>query len=112
MLENINGCKAPKVYSPHRGQIIIRLYTIIRLYVYSPHSNFQPPRKIIVMKKRPYLHSIIDAEVHEVGVAHSVQGGDDDVLHFRLLVPEADVLDGIVPVDPPASSFKLHKNSL
>ena len=63
-------------------------------------------------KKWQYLHSIIDAEIHEVGVAHSVQGGNDDVLHFSVLVPEVDVLDGIVPVDPPAFSFKLHKNSL
>ena len=54
-----------------------------------------------------YLHSIGDAVVHKVGVSSCVDGGNNDVLHFGLFVPQLDVPDGVVPMNPAAFSFEL-----
>ena len=56
-----------------------------------------------------YWHSIVDAEIHEVGVADCVYGGNNDLLNFGVFVPQTDILDGIIPVKPAAFSCKLCK---
>lgn len=56
-----------------------------------------------------YWHSIADAKIHEVGVANCVYGGNNDLLNFGVFVPKVDILDGIIPVNPAAFSFKLNK---
>ena len=58
---------------------------------------------------QPCLHAVVDAVVHEVGVANSVYGGNNDLLHFGVFVPQADIFDAIIPVNPFAFSFKLYK---
>lgn len=55
-----------------------------------------------------YLHPISDAEVQEVGVANCVYGRNNNLLCFGFFVPQADILNGIIPVNPPAFSFKLY----
>lgn len=50
-----------------------------------------------------------DAEVHQVCVANGVYSRNDDVLYFGVFVPQVDIPDGVIPVNPFASSFKLHK---
>lgn len=62
---------------------------------------FETTMQVLKHKLQPHysgcvdarLHSIFDAEVHEVGVSDRVYGGDDDILHFGVLVPQIDVLD-------------------
>lgn len=48
-------------------------------------------------------------KIHEVVVADCVYGGNNDVLYFGVFVPQYYFLDGFIPVNPAASSFKLWK---
>lgn len=50
-----------------------------------------------------------DAEVHEVVITHCVYGGNNDLLNFGIFVPQVDILDGIIPMNPASFSFKLCK---
>lgn len=56
-----------------------------------------------------YLHFIVDTKIHEVAIANRVYGGDNDVLDFGVFIPQADPLDGIIPVNPAPLSFNLNK---
>lgn len=56
-----------------------------------------------------YLHFIADTKIHEVAIANCVYGGDNDVLDFGVFIPQADPLDGIIPVNPATLSFNLSK---
>lgn len=56
-----------------------------------------------------YWHSVADAEIHEVGIANCIYGRNNDLLNFGVFVPQVDILDGIIPMNPAAFSFKLSK---
>lgn len=56
-----------------------------------------------------YSHSVGDAQVQEVGVTNGIDGGNNDLLHFGVLVSQVDILDEIVPLNPAAFSIKLFK---
>lgn len=47
--------------------------------------------------------------IHEEVVANCVYGGYNDVLNFGVFVPQYNRLDGIIPMNPAAFSFKLWK---
>lgn len=48
-------------------------------------------------------------KIHEIVVADCVYGGNNNVLNFGVFVPQYYFLDGFIPVNPAASSFKLWK---
>lgn len=56
-----------------------------------------------------HWHSIVDVNIHEEVVADCVYGGYNDVLNFGVFVPQHDRLDGLIPLNPAAFSFKLGK---
>lgn len=61
----------------------------------------------VALKTLDYSHFIVDTEVHEVGITNGVYGGNHDVLNFGVFVPQADPLDGIIPMNPATFPFNL-----